>query len=128
MNIGAVATVVFGILLLVFGIQQTVLLWTGSDRFKYRESAPPNVPVPASLWKHYIRTFPVITFGGGVSIGIASLIAAIANGIGTIIFALLVLVSMFVLAPVIFLYNQPKVLVPPGMRDEPGWLEARRNT
>jgi hypothetical protein len=128
MNIGGIATVVFATLMLVFGIQQTVLLWTGSDRFKYRESKPPNVPFPASLWSHYVRTFPVIVFGGGVSIAMGSLIAAVANGIGTIVFALMTVVSMFVLAPMIFLFNQPKALVPPSLRDEAGWLTARRST
>ena len=35
---------------------------------------------------------------------------------------LLVVLDIFVLVPAIFLFNQPKRLVPPHMRDQPGLI------
>jgi hypothetical protein len=125
-NIGGVLYgVVLGLMLLV-GIRQSVLLWTGSSRFRYRESKPPGFPLAASMWKHYVRTFPVVIIGGGVSFAVAGVIAAVANGIGTVVFASLAVVCIFGIAPLIFLFNQPKALVPPGCRNEVGWITERR--
>ena len=125
MSAGGVVALVVTVLMLAVGVQQSILLWTGSDRFKFRESAPNSLPVPDSLWKHYVRAVPVIIIGGGISLVIAYVISVVSNGIGTAVFGLVVLVSVFVLAPMIFLFNKPKIFVPPGMRDQRGWIATR---
>lgn len=38
------------------------------------------------------------------------------------------LVAVFVLAPSVFLLNRPKLLVPPHLRQEPGYLTERRTS
>jgi hypothetical protein len=100
-------------------------LWLGSDRFLYRDSPPPGMPMSPAFWKHYVRAIPTLILGALFFAG-AGMIAAVANGLGTVILALCSVLLVFGLGPVIILFNRPKALVPPAFREESGWIAEHR--
>jgi hypothetical protein len=114
--------VCFGVVLLV---RQAALVWTGSDHFRNYVSGPPGFPVPQSVWKYYVHTMPTLAVAS-VLFAVTALFAAIANGPVTVAFALLCALSVFVVAPLVFVFNAPKAFVPPRLRAEDGWIESWR--
>ncbi len=125
MNLGAIAAGLFLSLGVVVLVRQAVLVWTGSDRFHNYETGPPGVPIPQSLWKYYVHTMPTLAVAC-VFFAITALFAEIANGPVTVVFALLCAVSIFVATPIVFMFNAPKVFVPPRLRSEDGWIQSLR--
>ena len=125
MNLGAIASAIAVGVCVVALVWQAILLWVRGDRFRYFDSMPPGMPMSPALWKHYVRTMPVMAVGSIFFAG-AALIAAVANGLGTVILGACSFLLVLGVAPVIFLFNWPKALVPPACRGESGWISERR--
>ena len=125
MTLGGIVGALFVCLIVVLLVRQAALVWTGSERFRNYDSGPPGFPVPQSVWKYYVHTMPTLAVAS-VLFALTALFAAIANGPVTVVFALLCALSVFVAAPLVFVFNAPRAFVPPGLRREDGWIERWR--
>jgi hypothetical protein len=109
-----------------FGARFVILLWRGHTPYYSRDVRPPGMPIPATVWPHYLRTTPTLV-ASSVPFAVAVVFATFDNGIFTILFAAIWAVGVLILAPSVFLFAKPKSLIAPACRADRGWITERRS-
>ncbi len=103
--------------------------WRGESRLS-GEQAPPWFPFGEPVWRGVVRSYVawtplvVLMFGGG-AVGALSDESSAAYDAGMAVASVSLLLGAAVHSAILF-FNRPRFLVPPGLRDEPGALEAWR--
>ena len=112
------------VLILAAWLVGTPRLWRGAADV---DDPPPAWPFGAASWHGVIRSFVVcapfiaLVFAGGALAELSD-----ADDLGMAIGLIGLFVSVVLHVPIL-LWNRPKALIPPPMRDQPGALGKRRH-
>lgn len=125
----------FVVLLAVAGIPEHVRFWRGESPRARRRIPPSWWPWSPALWRGNVRSSSVLAVGAVPMLGSAVLLLAV-HDLGWpappgewVWYPLLrlTLIAAWILVPLlgvsVVLFNRPKAVVPPHLRDEPGLLE-----
>src|ERR1043165_1861031 len=100
----------------------TLRFWRGKASYSFRR--PSYFPLSERAWRHTMMTLPVGTVGMAFLVLGAWAFRLGVDWLG-LAFAFLFAATAFVAWPLVFLWNRPRLLVPPFLRDDPGYVHDR---